>query len=167
MSRISISLKTTTNKQAEKVIKDLKDGFVKVGWIKEEKYKNGLYVAENAYMQENGFTITHKNGKRTYVPKRPFLSITINKNSNKWQTLWKGLYKSVLDGKTKLATALGKLGVRIKDDIQATIRSNVKPDNAPSTQARKRSKHRPLITLMDTKKMYSSINYESVVGKNK
>ena len=150
MSRISVSLKTKTNKRLERTLKGLKDGSVKVGWIKGEKYKdNGMYVAENAYFQNKGFTITQRSGKKIYVPPRPFLDITISKNSAKWQSFWKAQYKSTLEGKTSLKTALNKLGTIVKTAIQNTI---------------KKRKGSPLIPLMDSMRMYDTINYESKVG---
>lgn len=168
MQRIKVSMKTKTNKQAEQTIKNLKDGYVKIGWFEGKKEPNGLLVAENAYMQENGFRIKHRNGKETYVPPRPFLSITMSKNSSKWQSIWKKAYKTILEGKNSLILALNVLGTKVKTDIQDTIKSSdgIRP-NAPSTIESKKRRNRPLIPLMDSMAMFKTINYKSTVGKGK
>lgn len=168
---IKITLKTKTNKKAEELIRNLKNGgSVKVGWYEGQKEPNGLLVAENAYIQENGATIHFqtKTGKTAtiYIPPRPFLLITINENKNKWQTVWKKLYKSVLDGKRTLKQALDLLGYIVKTDIQKTLRSNIQPELKKSTlKARERKGNYKIETLIDSKTMYDTINFESKVHK--
>lgn len=157
MQRIKITLKTKTNKKAEDIIKNLKGGSVKVGWYEGQKEPNGLLVAENAFMQENGFFV---NGK--YVEPRPFMQITMNENKNKWQAVWKKLYKSVLDGKRTLKQALDLLGFIVKKDIQNTLISGRKlRKNEKSTLKAKARKGSPLKPLLDSLTMLKTINFES------
>lgn len=162
-----IKIKVKTNKKVEKAINDLVDGHVKVGWFEGQTYpKKKLTVAENAYMQNKGFTIKHKNGTETKVPPRPFVQLTMDKNTNKWNTFWKQEYKQVLDGFIKLKMALNKLGIMVKEDIQKTLKSNVPPKLADSTlKARKTKGNYSETTLIDTKRMYDTINYKSEVYK--
>ena len=159
---IRIKMVTKTNNKLEKAIQTLKSGYVKIGWFEGQKEPNGLLVSENAYMQNNGFTIKHKNGKQTYVPPRPFMQITMTNNANKWNNFWKQHYKEVVDGKINLKQALNRLGIMVKSDIQDTIISSngIRP-NAPSTIESKRRKGSPLIPLIDSSTMLSSINYKS------
>lgn len=159
---IRIKMVTKTNNKLEKAIQNLKSGYVKIGWFEGQKEPNGLLVSENAYMQNNGFTIKHKNGKQTYVPPRPFMQITQNVNQDKWTRFWKKEYKEVVEGKMTLKQALNKLGIMVKSDIQDTIISSngIRP-NRPSTIESKGRKGSPLIPLIDSSTMLSSINYKS------
>lgn len=169
MQRIKVSMKTKTNKRLlDGLNKAEKDGSVKIGWFEGPKEPNGLLVSENAYMQNKGFTITHKNGKKTYVPPRPFMNITMTTNSSKWQSIWKKAYKSILEGKNSLQWALNVLGITVKTDIQKTILSSngIRP-NTPSTIEAKKRKGHPLIPLLDSKTMFNTINYQTRVGKAK
>lgn len=163
---MKINFKVKTNKQIENAIDNLSDGFVKIGWYEGQKEENGVLVSENAYMQNHGFYIKHKNGKKTYVPPRPFMQITENVNASKWQSFWKKEYKAVLENRATLLMALNKLGKMVKSDIQDVIISSngIRP-NRPLTLAIKKSKGHALIPLIDTRKMLESINYHSEVKK--
>lgn len=159
---IRIKMVTKTNNKLEKAIQKLKSGYVKIGWFEGQKEPNGLLVSENAYMQNNGFTIKHKNGKQTYVPPRPFMNITLEENGIRWHNFWKNAYKKVVEGKEKLKKALNELGLVVKKDIQRTLRSNVKPELKKSTiKARQRKGNYRTTTLMDSETMYKTINYKS------
>ena len=160
------SFKVKTNKGVVESLKSLSDGSVKVGWWGGQTEPNGLLVAENAYLQNKGFTIKHKNGTETQVPPRPFMQIAVNENVNKWNSAWKKEYKKVLDGKSSLKNALNYLGEVIRTSIKSVIRSNVKPANAPSTlKARKRKGNYNETTLMDSLTMYNTIQYNSEVKR--
>lgn len=163
MSKINISLKTKTNKKALQAIEDMEAGHVKVGWVKGEKYPDkDIYVAEVAYLNENGHFII-RNGKQVgYVPPRPFLAITMSDNGDRWQFVWKKLYKQVVEGKIPLELALKKLGETVRASIKDTIWASVPPPNAPSTIKHKKGR---TTTLIDTGLMLKTINYVYKVGK--
>lgn len=163
---IKIEMETKTNKKAEQSIKELKEGYVKIGWFKGTKYNNGLLVSENAYMQNKGFTIKTKNGKSVYVPPRPFMQITLTRYGDKWNEFWKQEYKKVVDKKISLKIALDKLGKRVKSNIQDTIISSdgIRP-NTPSTLASKKAKGHGTIPLIDSRVMLEHIDVESEVGR--
>lgn len=163
---IKIKLETKADKKAEQAINNLKDGYVKIGWFEGQKEPNGLLVSENAYMQNTGFTIKHKNGKSTYVPPRPFMDITLNRYGKEWNSFWKEAYKQVSEGKAKLTQVLNKLGIKVKSNIQDTIISSdgIRP-NTPSTLASKKAKGHGTIPLIDSRTMLQTINYHSEVGK--
>lgn len=163
---IKIKLETKTDKKAEQAINNLKDGYVKIGWFEGQKEPNGLLVSENAYMQNTGFTIKHKNGKSTYVPPRPFMRNTLIREGKKWNDFWKKEYREVADGKIALKQALNRLGIVVKSNIQDTIISSdgIRP-NTKSTLASKKAKGHGTIPLIDSRTMLQTINYHSEVGK--
>lgn len=163
MSKINISLKTKTNKKAVQAIEEMEEGHVKVGWVKGDKYPDkDIYVAEVAYLNENGHVIK-RNGKEIgYVPPRPFLAITMADNGDRWRFIWKKLYKQVVEGKIPLEMALKKLGETVRASIKDTIWSSVPPPNAPSTIKHKKGR---TTTLIDTGLMLKTINYVYKVGK--
>ena len=163
---MKIKLEEKTNKKAEQSIEDLKDGSVKIGWFKGTAYNNGLLVSENAYMQNTGFTIKHKNGKETYVPPRPFMQVTLTREGDKWNEFWKQEYKKVADKKISLKIALDKLGKKIRNDIVTTIVSSdgIRP-NTPSTLRAKRAKGHGSIPLIDSRVMLEHIDVESEVKR--
>lgn len=162
MSKIKVSMITKKDK-TDKLIDNLKEGNVKVGWFKGEKYPDkDILVSEIAFLNENGHEIK-RNGKTiARVPPRPFLAITMADNGARWQFFWKKLYKQVLDGKLTLQIALNKLGEMVRASIKDTIWSSVPPPNAPSTIKHKKGR---TTTLIDTGLMLKTINYESKVGK--
>lgn len=161
-----IKMEVKTNKKAEKAINSLKDGYVKVGWFEGQKEPNGLPVAENAYMQNKGFTVTYKNGNSVYVPARPFMQITFDDNAVKWNEFWKRKYKDVANGKAKLKKLLDELGEIVRSDIRVTLRSNVQPKLRESTLKARRSRgNYRTTTLIDSGTMYNSILFKSEVGK--
>lgn len=161
--KANVSFKTKTNKQAVKAIKDMQEGHVKVGWVKGEKYPNkDIYIAEVAYLNENGHIIK-RNGKEVgYVPPRPFLAITMSSNGVRWRSIWKKLYKHVVEGKIPLAVALKQLGEIVRAGIKSTIWNSVPPPNAPSTVKHKKGR---TTTLIDTGLMLKTVNYVYKVGK--
>ena len=163
---MKIKLETKTNKKVEQSIRELKDGYVKIGWFEGQKEPNGLLVAENAYMQNKGFTITHRNGKKTTVLPRPFMQITATRKEKQWNDFWKEEYKKVADKRISLKQALDKLGLFVKTAIQNTILTSdgIRP-NKPSTIEAKKRKGSPLIPLLDSKTMFNTINYKSEVSK--
>lgn len=166
MIDIKTKVKSKDKKTIERLLK-LKDGYVKIGWNKDDRYENGTYVAEVAFFNENGFTIHHKNGTVTPVPPRQFLKFTMAKNSKNWFTYWKDTIKQYLDGKKTLKMALERLGLIVKIGIQNTIISNVPPPNAESTLRRKKAKGSPEITLWDSGTMFNKIGLEIHEGKEK
>lgn len=154
---IKVSLKTKTNKKIEQSIEDLKDGIVKVGWVKGEKYpENDMFVAEVAYLNENGHQIKRDGKVIARVPPRPFLAITMSDNGERWNFLWKKLYRSVLNKEISFELALKKMGEIVRDSIKNTIWSNVPPPNTRNTIRQKQGR---TVTLVDTGRMIKNINY--------
>lgn len=164
---VNIETEVRKNKDVIGRLLKLKDGYVKIGWYKGEHESNGLLCSENAYMQEHGFNIKHKNGKTTHVPARPFLTITMNKNEGRWNKLWKDIVKQYIDGKKTLTDVLNRIGIIVQADIRKTLRSNVPPPNADSTRRRKIALGRKPTTLIDTGKMYDNISYDAFEGTEK
>lgn len=71
------------------------------------------------------------------IPARSFIRSTTDEKYKEWAKEVERLHDLVLEGKMTTDEALGRLGERIKRDIQAKMRSNIAPANAPSTIARK------------------------------
>lgn len=117
--------------------------------------ESGQNVAEYAACNEFG---------TTHIPSRPFLRKTYDDKESNWV---QGLGNAL--ARLKPAQALKMLGIRMQDDIVATIKSNMPPQNADSTIARKTKgvirggqtvgSHNPG-TLIDTGSMINSVNYE-------
>ena len=162
---IKFKVKTKTNKSIERGIKDLTDGYVKIGWFKGKTEPNGMLSSEVAYLNDKGHNIIHKGRVVGYVPARPFMEITMAENQKRWNNFWKKAYQEVVKGKLRLKEALTKLGDIVRQDIKITIRSNVRPHNAKSTKRAKRAKGHPDITLIDSGTMLRNVDVESGVHK--
>lgn len=70
------------------------------------------------------------------IPSRPFLRSTLDAKAGVWCD---NLTKALEAGRTP-KEAMRLVGRRMADDIQATIKSNMPPDNAESTKRRKNAK---------------------------
>lgn len=91
------------------------------------------------------------------VPERSFIRYTADANKDEWAKFSDKLRAAVVQGRATVEWALGIMGERIKSDIQARIRSNVPPENKPSTIARKRGSTG---TLRNLGQLLNSISYE-------
>lgn len=95
-------------------------------------------------------------GSKHFIPERSFIRSTVDAHAKgDWARESEALKKAVIDGMT-VDTALKRMGMLIKSAIQAKIRSNVPPPNAPATIDRKGSSK----TLIDTGQLLNSIDYE-------
>lgn len=84
------------------------------------------------------------------VPPRPFFTLAVEKNKGRWPI---NLGTALKKNKMNAATALGLLGLEVKEEIQDEIREMTTPPNAPSTIARK-GFDKPLV---DTSTMLKSV----------
>lgn len=102
---------------------------LKVGFLATARYENEISVAKVAYANEYG------TGK---IPPRPFIRPVIEKNGDSYIESLRSILSESLD--TKIG--LSKLGMRIKKDIQISIRDVQDPPNAPSTIRYKNRKNK-------------------------
>lgn len=125
-------------------------------------------ILEGATNNETGESVAeyaaHNEFGSRDIPSRPFLRKTYDDKESSWV---QGLGNAL----TRLppAKALKMLGIRMQDDIVATIKSNMPPRNSAATIARKTKgvtrggqtvgSHNPG-TLIDTGSMINSVNYE-------
>ena len=99
MARVGYTVKHTySNSQVKRLLANLKDGEMRVGWYKNQKEHNGMKTAEVAYLNETGHYIHHKNGKTTYIVPRPFLGLAIEENGKFWLSTWRKLVRLYFEG---------------------------------------------------------------------
>ncbi len=125
-------------------------------------------ILEGATANESGQNVAEYAARNEFgtsrIPSRPFLRKTCDDKESNWID---GFGKVLV--KMSPAQALKMLGIRMQDDIVATIKSNMPPRNADSTIAKKTKgvtrggqtvgSHNPG-TLIDTGSMLNAVNYE-------
>jgi hypothetical protein len=132
---------------AEAIGKFKQGEVLRVGFLEKAKYPDGTPVALVAAIQN--FGAPSKN-----IPPRPFFSNMIRSKSPSWPKEMATLAQT-LKGSTAVLTQMGE---RIKDQLQQSIHSTNDPPLSPKTIARKGFSK----TLIDTKKMLDSVDYEVV-----
>ena len=102
----------------------------------------------------------------TRIPPRPFLRPTLEERQEEWTEAIKGSASASLkSGQFNNRSILELIGQRAVKDVQARIKSNVPPPNAPATVARKKAKGiDPVITLVETGLMHASVEYKIEEG---
>jgi hypothetical protein len=93
----------------------------------------------------------HVNG----VPERAPIRTTFRQKKQDWAKLGGGLIKNILSGKIGAEDLFDVLGNRARNDIKATIRAGLQPENSPQVIAEKGSS----IPLIDTGHLINSIGY--------
>jgi hypothetical protein len=116
-----------------------------------------------------------------HIPERSYLRATIRKQSGKWADMGKKLIVRCFHGEISTEDALGIMGLQIVKDVQATMRGNVPPPNAPSTirrktatiQGKKARLHADIRgafgegTLRDTGQLLNSMSSQVIMGDGK
>ncbi len=93
---------------------------LEVGFFSTAKYSTGEYVAQVAYWNEYGTTLS---------PPRPFFRNAIKDKSKEWLELYKDTQFQTRD----MYKTLGIVGTVIKDDIATSITDLTSPPNSPIT----------------------------------
>ena len=118
-------------------------------------------VLENATRAEGGASVAEYAADREYgtsaVPSSPFLRSTLDARAEAWCD---NLAQALAAGRTP-EEAMQLAGRRMADDIQATIKSNMPPDNAESVRRRKNARGAGKGTLIDSGSLLKSIDYEA------
>ena len=99
-----------------------------------------------------GYTIT--------IPARPFMRSTVEARKGVWAKAFANAFVAKAHKPDAVVRGLNLLGKRIQDDIVATIKSNMEPENAESTKRRKNAKGAGKGTLIDKGHLLNSISYE-------
>ena len=139
---------TTKKPDLEKIKKKLEKRFnanlqLEVGFFSTAKYSTGEYVAQVAYWNEYGTTLS---------PPRPFFRNAIKDKSKEWLQLYKDTQFQTKD----MYKTLGIVGPIVEGDIFTSITDLSSPPNAPYT-IKKKGSYNPLI---DTGFMRNSVSYE-------
>lgn len=119
-------IKVTTKKpDLDKIKKKLEKRLnaklqLEVGFFSTAKYSTGEYVAQVAYWNEYGTTLS---------PPRPFFRNAIKDKSKEWLELYKDTQFQTKD----MYKTLGIVGTVIKDDIATSIIDLTTPPNSPIT----------------------------------
>lgn len=123
-----------------------RDGSVKNRFVKKEKSDFAQDVAVGKH------TIT--------IPARPFMRSTVQAQEGAWAKAFADAIFGKAHERDAVVRGLNLLGRRMQDDIVATIKSNMAPDNAESTKRRKNAKGAGKGTLIDKGHLLKSIDYE-------
>ena len=139
---------TTKTPALEKIKKRLEKRFnpklqLEVGFFETAKYGTGEYVAQVAYWNEYGTTLS---------PPRPFFRNAIKDNFKEWLELFRETQFKTKD----MFKSLSIVGTIAKDDIATSITDLTSPPNAQYTIDKKGSSN----PLIDTGLMRNSVSYE-------
>ncbi len=124
---------------------------VKVGFFEEDKYEDGIPVAQVAAYNEFG---------TRFHPERPFMQETIHDKQTRAKLI-KALAKAAtatITGKGNARAILATLGKLFAEEIKITIASY--PGNNSATTIERKGFDRP---LYDTGKMLESVKFKFVV----
>lgn len=91
------------------------------------------------------------------IPQRSFLRSTYDEQIGKWERQLENGIKGILNMGTDSSRVWDLLGVKAKGDVQNKLRSNISPQNAPSTIKAKGSGK---TTLFNTGALLRAITYE-------
>ena len=121
---------------------------VKTGFFEEDKYDDGIQVAQVAAWNEHG---------TRFHPERPFMKEALQDKGNRQKiiNILKLAIKSAIKGDGASRRIMQSLGRLVVDEIKVTI-ANYPGSNSPATVARK-GFDRP---LYDTGKMIESVRFK-------
>lgn len=118
---------------------------VVIGILEGSKNKEGKSIAFYGAANEYG---TNR------IPSRPFMRESFDENISKINSDMEQQAGLVMQGKSTVYKALGIVGLKHVDRVKKKIGSNIQPENADSTIARKKSSR----TLIDNSDMINSVN---------
>lgn len=157
---ISAKVKTTYKGQDQydafmKRMKKLKGSYVSIG-VHEGAgaYDSGIPVFQVAIWNEFG---------NKQIPEHAFFRTALDGHESEINSWREELLKQVMDGKITEQKALASLGFRIQVLIQNQIKSNMPPENAPSTVAAKVRDGVAPETLIWSGLMLRSITFQVVM----
>lgn len=99
-------------------------------------------------------------GHTITIPARPFMRSTVQAQEDAWAKAFADAIFAKAHERDAVVRGLNLLGRKMQDDIVATIKSNLAPDNAESTKRRKNAKGAGKGTLIDKGHLLKSISYE-------
>jgi len=126
---------------------------VKVGFVADSEV--ALYAAANEFGTDNA-----GRGNKTRIPERSFMRSTFDEKNAEWRGITDRFHGAILRGAETVKGALNKIGLLQKSAYMAKINSNIQPENAESTIARKGSSK----TLIDTGRMLNAMQIKVEKG---
>lgn len=88
------------------------------GWFPDNKYPDGMNVAQVAYNNEFG---------TSRIPARPFMRPAISKNKTKWQRIVDDLAKKVINDQLTFDQFLNQLILVVEGNIRDSIKAVTSP----------------------------------------
>jgi hypothetical protein len=136
----------------------------------------GLMVGEGGadaelleYAAANEFGARAGRGRRVTIPERSFIRSTFDENEGAFTEAARRTVRLILDGQRSIHAGMSRLGAFVQAKIQAKIRSNLPPPNAPATieakipRSAKGAKRRRAIagnkTLIHTGRMLGAVTF--------
>lgn len=143
-----------------KRLQDLNQKEIEYGFINEEKYpagdsRQGMYVADVAWMQETGFKTP-----KGYSPPRPFFTQSLPDAASYIKGIAPYIFKLSFNG--KLEKEMLRVGKGLVQTVKTSIDNGQFPENAEYTLDQKYPETR---VLHQTSLMYDSITAR-IVNKN-
>ena len=153
---IKSKVKRTNPKALKKIIEEMRrvesGPYVSVGVHGDAgEYPDGTSVYTVAMANEFG---------TENIPERSFMRAPIAEKRTLIGSWVKGFAKLIVESKETVAHALESIGFRVQVIVQNAIKSNIAPENAPSTIARKERLGVPQRTLIETGLLLRSIGYK-------
>ena len=147
----------------KKIIEELPEATMRVGWKKTQKEENGMKTWEVAYLNEVGHCIHHKNGKVTHIVPRPFLQYTCETHILSWKQAWRELVRGYIADKYKTFRSIMRKFCKgyIIEDIRRVIVEE-KPF-APNYRTNKKTGEKDFLKktpLIDYGTMVATMTYE-------
>lgn len=160
---VKVKAKTTTRGtdkmvRIKKSIAEAKGSYVSVGWEGTEAYPDGgPLVGQVALWNELG---TYDANHKPRSPARPFMRPAIDENKAVIDKVREEAIQQACFGEWTCARALASIGQTVVDLIKEKIRSNVPPELAASTAAKKVAQGRAPVTLVDTGRMLNTLSFK-------
>lgn len=151
----------------KRIIKELPEGKMKIGWDKDQQEENGLLTWKAAYLNEVGHNIIRDGKVIGHVVPRPFMALTAETNKNSWQQAWRRLLREYIsDKKRTFRTIMNRFCQLVIEDIRHLV-VDEKPF-APNYRTNKKTGKREFLNktpLIDNGTMIAKLKYETHVTK--
>ena len=140
-----------------KLIKEIEQTKVKVGFFSNARYTNGDYVAMVAATNEYGSIANN-------IPPRPFMRPAHDKNKEVFAKAIASAVRNAKDGKATFRQGMGLFGEVAVGEVKQAIRDVTSPRLAKATIEARKARHSKGIAsdkpLVDSGIMLQSVSYE-------
>ena len=166
MLAMNISTEDRKDPSHDKLIAELtrlNNAYVTIGFHDDAgTYPDGTDVVTVALANEFGADIENGFGEgiAIHIPERSFIRSTIDEHMNEINQFREEALANMIEKGWSIEKALESVGFKIQVLIQNKIQSNVPPENADSTIAKKEREGKAIRTLMDSRLMLRSVTYK-------